>query len=410
MTHRASSQCLRALAIALAIPAGAGGFAIPSPAQAAPPDAARSGAGSNTPALFASEPWSNPRFFPIAVWLQPPKTAPRFREAGINTFVGMWQGPTEEQLAGMKSTGLYLVCAPTEAALRHRADSYIIAWMHDDEPDNARGFGTRFGWTSPLKPAQLQSDYRRMRAADPARPVLANFGQGVAWDPWRGRGSRRNHPEDYAEYLKGCDIACFDIYPVNHTDPEVAGDLSFVARGVERLLRWGDGTKRVWACLECTAIEDPAKKPTPQQVRAEAWMALIKGARGLMYFVHQFKPQFREAALLDDPVLLSAVTKLNRQITELAPVLNSPAITNAVMVSTENPRVPIGITVRRYEGDLYLFCAAMKAGTNRATFRVGPNFDGRKVEVLGEDRALEVRDGAFADPFESWDVHLYRVR
>jgi len=39
-------------------------------------------------------------------------------------------------------------------------------------------------------------------------------------------------------------------------------------------------------------------------VRAEVWMALIHGSKGLIYFVHQFKP-FNEHALLDDPALLA---------------------------------------------------------------------------------------------------------
>ena len=54
-------------------------------------------------------------------------------------------------------------------------------------------------------------------------------------------------------------------------------------------------------------------------------MSLIQGTRGLIYFVHQFKPTFREAALLDDPEMLAAVTALNQQITGLAPVLNTPS-------------------------------------------------------------------------------------
>src|SRR5947209_3214611 len=38
-------------------------------------------------------------YFPIAVWLQSPASAAKFKAAGINLYVGLWQGPTEEQLA-----------------------------------------------------------------------------------------------------------------------------------------------------------------------------------------------------------------------------------------------------------------------------------------------------------------------
>ena len=43
-------------------------------------------------------------------------------------------------------------------------------------------------------------------------------------------------------------------------------------------------------------------------------MSLIHGSRGLIYFVHQFEPRFKEASLLDDAELLPGVTAINRQI------------------------------------------------------------------------------------------------
>ena len=154
---------------------------------------------------------------------------------------------------------------------------------------------------------QIVELYRRLRAADPSRPVMLNLGQGVAWDGWYGRGPRSNHPEDYPQYLEGCDLVSFDIYPAVHDSPQVAGKLWFVAHGVERLVQWGGGKKVVWNCLECTRISNPNRKPTPHEVRAEAWMSLIHGSRGFIYFVHQFKPTFREPALLDDPEMLCAI-------------------------------------------------------------------------------------------------------
>ena len=41
-------------------------------------------------------------FFPIAVWLQNPSNAGRYQAAGFNTYVGLWRGPTEKQLAELK--------------------------------------------------------------------------------------------------------------------------------------------------------------------------------------------------------------------------------------------------------------------------------------------------------------------
>src|SRR5688572_213948 len=56
-------------------------------------------------------PPADPTYFPIGVWLQSPRNAPRFQRAGINTYVGLWRGPTEEQLAALKAAGMHVVCS-----------------------------------------------------------------------------------------------------------------------------------------------------------------------------------------------------------------------------------------------------------------------------------------------------------
>jgi hypothetical protein len=144
--------------------------------------------------------------------------------------------------------------------------------------------------------------------------VLLNLGQGVAWDNWIGRGVRRNKPEDYPEYVKGADIVSFDIYPAVHDHEEVAGKLEFVARGVERLRQWAGPNRTVWNCIEAARISNEKTKPTVEQIRSEVWMSILHGSRGIIYFVHQFKPNFIEASLLEDSELLAGVTKINAQV------------------------------------------------------------------------------------------------
>jgi hypothetical protein len=349
-------------------------------------------------------------YFPIAVWLQDPRNAARYKAAGINLYVGLWRGPTTNQLAALQKAGMPVICAQNRLGLENKDNRIIVGWMHGDEPDNAQTLGAGKGYGPPIRPETIIADYERIRAADSTRPVLLNLGQGVAWDNYIGRGVRRNHPEDYPEYLKGCDIGSFDIYPVVHDNPAVAGKLEFVAQGVERLGQWTKGNKIVWNCIECTHIGNPAKKATPEQVRAEVWMSLIHGSRGLIYFVHQFKPAAREAALLDDPEMLAAVTSINRQIRELAPVLNSPSITNGVAVTSSSEDAPLACMMKQRGDASYLFVANMRDHAASGSFTVRGLPENVSAEVLGESRKVPVRGGAFADDFRGYDVHLYRIR
>ncbi len=354
--------------------------------------------------------WTNQSFFPIAVWLQSPANAAKYREAGINTYVGLWRGPTREQLTALRKAGMRLICDQNETALSEPDAGFILAWMHGDEPDNAQSLGQGKGWGPPIAPGVIVEDYRKLRARDPSRPVMLNLGQGVAWDNWHGRGVRSRHPEDYPQYLQGCDVVSFDIYPAVHDHPEVAGKLDFVARGVVRLVKWSEGKKKVWNCLECTRISNEKTKPPPDQVRAEAWMAIVHGSRGLIYFVHQFKPQFREAALLDDPEMLAAVTKINRQIQELAPVINSTEPPPTMVVKSPGPDRPVAAVARSHAGKTYVFAVEMTGTARKARFALDASFDGTQVEVLGEDRSVPADEAGFEDDFGPWEVHLYSLK
>jgi hypothetical protein len=190
----------------------------------------------------------------------------------------------------------------------------------------------------------------------------------------------------------------------------VAGKLWLVADGVTRLGKWTDGRKPVWNCIECTHVSNPKVKPTPRQVKAEAWMALVRGSRGLIYFAHQFQPKFVEAGLLDDKEMAAAVGAINKQVQGLAPVLNGPAAADGVKVASSAAAVPVEAVAKRRDGSTYVFAVGMRDGTTTATFTVAGLTGTAKAEVLGEDRTVDVRDGVFRDEFAPWDVHLYRVR
>ncbi|MGB9602302.1 MAG: beta-galactosidase [Limisphaerales bacterium] len=349
-------------------------------------------------------------FFPIAVWLQNPSRAEEYRALGINLYIGLWKGPTEQQLAALKKAGMMVICEQNDVGIQHIDDKTIVGWMHGDEPDNAQPLGNGKGYGPPIPPQKIIEDYQRIRKNDPSRPVLLNLGQGVAWDNWIGRGIRRNHPEDYPEYIKGGDIVSFDIYPATHSSPEVAGNLWYVARGVQRLIDWSKGEKIVWNCIECTQISNPNRKPTPEQVRCEVWMSLVHGSHGIIYFVHQWQPKFIEAGLLADKEMAAAVKTINSQIHDLAPVLNSPKLSeNPINVEWTPQQSQIAIMSRGYKGNLYLFAVAMRAIKTKATFRILTPVT-PSVEVLYENRSINIKNGAFEDDFEPYAVHLYKIK
>ena len=154
--------------------------------------------------------------FPIAVWLQDPSNAPRYRAAGFNLYIGLWQGPTESQLVDLQKVGMPVICEQNAVGLAHKGDPTIVGWMHGDEPDNAQEVKDpttgKVGYGPCIPPAKIVEEYHRMKSLDPSRPILLNLGQGVANDEWIGRGSGSSL-KDYETYCKGGDIVSFDVYP-----------------------------------------------------------------------------------------------------------------------------------------------------------------------------------------------------
>src|SRR5262249_52904960 len=127
-----------------------------------------------------------------------------------------------------------------------------------------------------------------------------------------------------------------------------------------------------------------------------------------IYFAHQFKPTFIEAGLLADEEMARGVAALNRQIHELAPVLNSPDASGGASAASSEGRVPIDFVVKRLADRTYLFAVAMRDAGTTGVFRL-PDQGNARVEVLGEGRTIQAVGGRWEDRFAGYQVHLYRI-
>jgi hypothetical protein len=346
----------------------------------------------------------DPNFFPIGVWSQSPtpSLAAKYKAIGINTFVWLWYGPTEEHLATLAQAQMFAVAEQNEVGLTSVNGHVIKAWMQVDEPDNAQPIGLgRYGPCVPA--AEVAQRTREMKLRDPTRPVMINFGQGVANEFWRGRGSCNGDHGYYDVAMQGADIVSYDIYPVGSKYPQVKGKLEYVARGVTGLVKRASPEQSIWMALETTAL-DPNRRPTATEIRAEVWMALIHGATGIFYFVHEFKPEVREDAIFRYPDIVEEVTTTNRLIISLAPVLKSPSISGTINVHSTTP---IATMVKVFEDTTYIFAVAMQDLPSRVRIDID-RVHGTNVRVIGEDRSF-VAESSFEDQFEGYGVHVYQI-
>jgi hypothetical protein len=355
-------------------------------------------------------PKNDPNFFPIGVWVQSGRNAERYKNIGVNMVVGADISGSE--LALFKKAGMKVIGHMNEYGLNHLDDQTIYGWMHGDEPDNAQSKKNGEKGYDPCRDPKLIIDsYYDIKKKDPSRPVYLNLGQGVAYINYNGRGECKGNIDTYKAstngYLKGCDIASFDIYPCNNTDKETKENLWYVAKGIDNLKEWSEG-KPAWCWIETTHImERFNRKPTTEEVKSEVWMALIHGAGGVGYFCHTWVPKPVEAGLLLDNEMTAAIKVINEGITSLAPVLNQPTTSDYAKVSSSNSEIPVDIMTKNYNKANYLFAVAMRPGNTKATFEVKK---GKTVEVIGENRTIKVKKGTFTDDFTKYAVHLYKIK
>jgi hypothetical protein len=181
-----------------------------------------------------------------------------------------------------------------------------------------------------------------------------------------------------------------------------AANSNYVANGVKRLKTWA-GDREVWNCVEAKVSEEGEARLTPDQLRSEVWMSIINGSRGIIYFVHHFKPTFSEASIFDDADLLKALTEVNHQITELAPILNSRD-TLRVTVNNES----VAALAKRKGSDVYLFTVSLSARPATATFQIEGASTPRKIEIRDESRQLKP-SATIEDNFTPYQTHLYKL-
>lgn len=346
---------------------------------------------------------TDPGFFPIGVWLQSPARAANYKAIGINTFVGLHEGPTEPQLADLARHNMFTVAFQNEIGLKSNNRGVIKAWLYPDEPDNAQPDGP--GKYGPCIPAvEVARRIREMKARDSTRPVLINFGPGLVNEFWPGRGSCTGDNAYYGIAGKDAGILSFDIYPVSGvTEPQVKGKLEYVPRGVTKLANLASPQQRVWTVLETTSLSPPARV-TPDQLRSTVWMSLIHGAKGIVYFAHEFTP-FREDAIFRYSEIVDEVKKTNIMIALLAPVLNSPDVAGKVTIQST---APIAAMVKQHDNVLYIFAAGMTSAPARSRISIA-GINRAEADVIGENRSAPISQGVMEEFFTGYGVHVYAI-
>lgn len=367
---------------------------------------------------------SSPRFFPLSVWFESVLSrgdAERDKAAGINTYV---QLTSNSDLSAVRAAGMHAIHDGGPSG----ESSETSGWLISDEadmwggPGDAPWTGNWGGEGQVCVPASAQCGYTVMRTLDARAPHdgrmrHAHYGKGVAfWDTDAQAARFLNEFQDSVAtdvYWFTDDDACASSQGggapgVNKADDcHVAANYGWLVRR-ERSLISPRGSKPVWGIVE---VGHPFSEPdwptiAPAQTRAAVWQSLIAGARGIIYFNHSFAGPCETQHALREPcyaTMRATVAEVNRQVTELAPVLNAPFATTGWSQGRDTTAM-----VKWSGGHFYLF-AGSAGSVAHGRFSI-PCVGDAKATVLFENRSIPVHRGTFSDDFADGNaIHVYRI-
>jgi Beta-galactosidase len=279
------------------------------------------------------------------------------------------------------------------------------------------------GYPKPLKaeplpkrlPSKEKENYERVKAADP-NALTWNILTSGFYGPYNKLDLKW-----YREFLKYADITSFDHYPVTGWDKP--GRLPEVGLATAKLVELARPGQPVWTIVEASDQElswtaPQTKGPTPEEMRAEIWMSIAGGAKGIGYFTIAFgakkKDGFKWNHLTDG--IKAEMKRSNAQLTALAgPIVMGDTdkkltVTDDATDDKSAQGHAIQAIRKEYKGATYIIAVNVTRQAISPTFTLDAPPAAAKATVWQENRTLDVTGGKIIDTFKPLEVHIYVLK
>lgn len=371
---------------------------------------------------------TTPEFFPLGVWFTYATSADQIasdRALGINTYVMV---TSDSDLNLIKQSGMF--------SLTETANDNAAGQLLTDEADMWAGAGDapwtgRTGYAEPGNPTCIPEDaecgYTVMKQLQLPVPrhilTYANYGKGVTF--WESKENAARFVNDFQKLVsadnywftdrnicqaeEGGALKNHGTADLSPEDCQLAANYGLTTAYVRSLVRpWG--AMPVWNFVELghPSTKDEGGAITGPQMRAAVWSSIINGARGIVYFVHNFGGPCLSNNLLRDQcgdAIRGDVAAVNQQIGRLAPVLNAPSVDGFARSDG-----PVDLAVKKYGDALFVIAGATQNQPFEATINTSCGSAG-SAEVVDEQRRVPMSEGrSFRDTFADGNaVHIYRI-
>ncbi len=200
--------------------------------------------------------------------------------------------------------------------------------------------------------------------------------------------------------------------------PIPSAPITSVARMVDAAKEAVSDRRPVWAIIQVVGAawysdelldpEGAGRAPTPAEVRAMTYLALVHGANGLMYYGYDIPsfPGTRPFKLPEDaPKIWTELAQINQQLSWLAPVILNGQ--RRLLTLAGDGDVHLGAW--HYQGGNYVVAVNTSSQEIAAEFTL-PEIEAARLCAMFERRWISANGGVFKDSFAPHEVHIYSAR
>ncbi|GAB4047212.1 hypothetical protein [Catellatospora paridis] len=361
--------------------------------------------------------WTDPAFFPVGIWfsgISSDAEAQWDKQHGINFYIGMHEGTN---FALFERNDMYWIGDKLNPTFKDSSRNWPGIFMDDEVDGTAASPAEGF-----RKLQKIKSDN-----AGTKKFLYTNYTQLVIGSDM-GRRDQERYVNDFADAVSldmyWYTIPFCDWKPYRGTlyaDPVPARTCrtaSSYGRAVNGLTVRDAVDGRLqprWMFIEnFNGLSGHAHLSyiTPEQLKAAAMSSVINEARGLLWFNQSFTGPCQSSGVLREAqtkgssfcghAQIEAMGQVNKFIHSLARVINTQSY-------KWNFGSGLDTMLKAQNGSAYIF--AMTDGTTgQRTFKLPPEVSGKSVEVVGENRTIDVSDHSFRDSFpHEYTYHVYRI-
>ena len=249
-------------------------------------------------------------------------------------------------------------------------------------------------YTMDERPAdQVPLVFRQYQQLAAAAPGTVTY--GVLGDGWESQAPL------WRDVL---DVMGLDPYPI--TKPAGQNDLAMVGEWT----RLGqDAVKRsrpVWMVLQYFPVTDAAGWPSEAELRAMSWMAIIEGARGLLYWSFGEKGLAWVKDAKEKEARWAELVRVTKEIKALEPVLLAP---DAAVVARESSGGSVRTLGKATPDGRYLFAYNTRNSPTRVTWTLAAAAT-ETVDLATGKPGPRVEGAAITVELAPYEVRRLRIR